>query len=189
MPAAMRRDKQALTYRQRIAVSFAGGFQRNKSTDVRPLFRNPNSSPSSILTKAFGFRLGWLITTDYRFSMTYELANTAMPDKIFGSVNSNLQSLSAFLQVFYPIVPNRGINGYVGGGLGYHHSSLSGKNIEGENSDNLALRLAAGAEHHVDTNWWLLTEIGYEQVVVRQMQINPSNFRILFGFGYKWTNY
>jgi opacity protein-like surface antigen len=112
-----------------------------------------------------------------------------MPDEIFGSVSSNLQSLSAFLQAFYPVVPNRGVNGYVGGGLGYHHSSLSGKNFEGKNSDNLAIRLVAGAEYHVATNWWLLTETGYEQVVAREMQIDPSNFRVLFGFNYKYTNY
>ena len=62
-------------------------------------------------------------------------------------------------------------------------------NNAGITSDNLAIRLVAGAEYHVATNWWLLTETGYEQVVAREMQIDPSNFRVLFGFNYRYTNY
>ena len=170
-------------------MSLIGGPQRNKSTDVRPLFRNPTSSSNSAWTTAFGFRLGWLIKTNYRLNVTYESAKSTMPDKVFGSVRSNVRSLSSFVQALYSIVPSRGINGYVGGGLGYHHLSLSGKKLERGNSYDLAIRLTTGAEYRVATNWWLLLETGYQHVFVQEAQIDPTNFRIFFGLGYLRANH
>ena len=155
---------------------------------MRPFLRNSAASPNSTGTMGFGFRAGWLIGPNYRLNLTYESAMGTLQDEVFGSIHSNFHSLAAFTQVLFSLVPNQRIDGYVGGGLGYHRLSFAGEKLKGEHSANLAMQFALGTEYRVATHWSLLMETGYQHVFIEENNIDPANLRIFAGLGYLRAN-
>ena len=158
------------------SVHLLGGLDRSKGIDLAP-GRIPAGEVNDV---SVGLRLAKTFGDRWRLNTTYRLAGEGL-----GRAGADVSQLSIELDLHLLLGRVGRVRPYLGTGLGVHLLTWDAADVLGDadSAKKLGLNAVGGVELPAGGDWTILLEVGNQQVLRWDDNIDVSNTRLYLGVG------